>query len=492
MPKLVVINRTLTAMSHELGEKWVTIGRHDGNTFQIPEISVSGRHCEVRVRGDELVVRDLQSTNGTFAAGQKISEGVVKPGQMLRVGEVELRFEASASAPADKPGTSFVTKMLATNSAASAAKSTAPAPIKPAPIADAKPVNPSEAIGAPIKKFQVLFVDDSLAFLETFTELCGILSNNAWEIHSAPSADRALAILQQIQVDLVVLDIGIPMVDGIQLLGIISRRYPGIKIAVMTGKANENNRAVCLAGGAELFIEKPVSPEGIKVVFNMLNDLVSWTHREGFSGMVRQVGLQEVITMEFIGRHSSILEIRKQQMHGQIYIEAGAITHAAVGTLTGEKAFNQLLSMTGGDFQLKPFKAPRNEPCKAAGKLCSWRPRAAATRTPFCFPKNRLKAQPDRPRQIRLQRQRNTAWSATTSWSSRLMTANGNRRTIPKNNSAMLRKIQPKKIRVDGGKFAIVASRYNAEYVDAMLRAARERIVARRSAYPHRARAGRI
>jgi len=42
----------------------------------------------------------------------------------------------------------------------------------------------------------------------------------------------------------------------------------------------------------------------------------------------------------------------------------------------------------------------------------------------------------------------------------------------------MLRKIQPKKIRVGGGKFAIVASRYNAEYVDAMLHAARETLLA--------------
>src|ERR1700724_2407544 len=112
MAKLVVINKTLTTMSHELGEKWVTIGRHDGNVFQIAEISVSGRHCEVRLRDGELVVRDLQSTNGTFAAGQKISEGVVKSGQMLRVGEVELRFENSAPAPVvAPPGTSFVTKM---------------------------------------------------------------------------------------------------------------------------------------------------------------------------------------------------------------------------------------------------------------------------------------------------------------------------------------------------------------------------------------------
>ena len=45
-------------------------------------------------------------------------------------------------------------------------------------------------------------------------------------------------------------------------------------------------------------------------------------------------------------------------MHGQLYIEAGAITHAVVGTLTGEPAVYRLLSMKGGEFQVKPFLVP--------------------------------------------------------------------------------------------------------------------------------------
>jgi CheY-like chemotaxis protein len=356
MAKLVVITKGLAALPHELSEKWITIGRADGNTFQIAAPSVSGRHCEARLVGEELVVRDLQSTNGTFVDGKKITEGKLRPGQTLRLGEVELRFETSA--PEAKSGTAFVTKMLATQVASGGPKIIPPEPPKPAPVPETRPVNASEVAAAPAKKFQVLFVDDSMAFLETFSELCSELSNQTWEIHSAPTADRALAIMQQSPIDLAVLDIGMPMLDGLQLLGLISRRYPAIKLAVMTGNASEAKRADSLASGAELFIEKPVSPDGIKVVFNMLNDLISWTHREGFTGALRQVGLQEVIQMECIGRHSSILEIRNQQIRGQIYIEAGAITHAAVGSLVGERAFNQLLSLTGGEFQLKPFKAP--------------------------------------------------------------------------------------------------------------------------------------
>jgi len=95
----------------------------------------------------------------------------------------------------------------------------------------------------------------------------------------------------------------------------------------------------------------------MKSVFNVLHDLVSW-NREGFTGALRQVNLQEVIQVECNGRHSSILEIRNPELRGQIYIEAGAVTHAAVGELAGEAAFYRLLALRGGDFQLKPFKAP--------------------------------------------------------------------------------------------------------------------------------------
>jgi CheY-like chemotaxis protein len=349
MARLIVITKGMNAVSHEMGGSWVTIGRADGNTFQILEQSISGRHCEVRLQGEDLAVRDLTSTNGTFVGGKKISEAVVKLGETLRLGEVELRFEASAATA----GASFVSKMLVTG----AAPKPSPAAPKSAPATDARQASPQTA-DSPAKKFHVLFVDDSMALLETFSELCSVMSNRTWEIYCATTADRALAILQEMPVDLVVLDIGMPLVDGIQLLGIIARRFPTMKIAVLTGQATPSNRATCLANGAELFIEKPVTGDGIKVVFNLLNDLLLWMHREGFSGELRQVGLQEVIQMECNGRHSSILEIRNPSLRGQIYIESGVIVHATAGPFVGEQAIYRVLSLKGGEFQLKPFQAP--------------------------------------------------------------------------------------------------------------------------------------
>ncbi len=344
MAKLVAVTQELVGLSHELNGGWITIGRGDGNAFKIPDASVSDCHCEVRQQGDELLVRDLCSTNGTFVQGKKITEAVLKAGQIVRLGEVEVRFEAAAVGLA--PATPFVnTKLVGAASA------------KRAPENEPEPVS-TETGDAPAKQHQVLFADDSRAFNETFSELCSVLANHTWAVHCATSADQALAILQQHPIDLAVLDIGIPMVDGIQLLGIIKRRHPSVRIAVLTGKATESNRADCLAGRADLFIEKPVSADGSKVVFNMLNDLVLWEQRDGFSGALHQVGLPELIQMECIGRRSAILEVRNHEMLGEIYIETGALIHATVGTLVGVEALNRLLSLTGGEFRMKPFEPP--------------------------------------------------------------------------------------------------------------------------------------
>jgi len=90
----------MTGRTHELKADKTTVGRVEDNVFQIPEPSVSSHHCEVMLRGNDIVVKDLDSTNGTFINGQKVSEGPLKPGQILRLGQVEMRLETETPSPA--------------------------------------------------------------------------------------------------------------------------------------------------------------------------------------------------------------------------------------------------------------------------------------------------------------------------------------------------------------------------------------------------------
>jgi pSer/pThr/pTyr-binding forkhead associated (FHA) protein len=103
MAKLVILTQGLPGRAHELNVDRTTIGRVDDNMFQIAETSVSSHHCEVLLRGSDVVIKDLNSTNGTFINDQPVTESVLKPGQTLRLGTVELKLDTGAAASA--PGT---------------------------------------------------------------------------------------------------------------------------------------------------------------------------------------------------------------------------------------------------------------------------------------------------------------------------------------------------------------------------------------------------
>ena len=73
MPKLVLLSPGMTGRTHELKADKTTIGRLEDNAFQIAEASVSSHHCEVLLRGNDIVVRDLNSTNGTFIGKSQVT-----------------------------------------------------------------------------------------------------------------------------------------------------------------------------------------------------------------------------------------------------------------------------------------------------------------------------------------------------------------------------------------------------------------------------------
>jgi len=98
MAKLVILTQGMTDRAHELKADRTTVGRVEDNMFQIAEPSVSSHHAEVLLRGSDIVIKDLDSTNGTFINGEKITESVLKPGQTLRFGNVELRLDTLAPA----------------------------------------------------------------------------------------------------------------------------------------------------------------------------------------------------------------------------------------------------------------------------------------------------------------------------------------------------------------------------------------------------------
>lgn len=85
-----------------------TVGRQQGCQIRIGSSQVSRKHCEFFEKHGHLLVKDLNSSNGTIVNGQKVEgQQVLEPGNVLLIGSVAFRVEqagAPVAGPTAAPG----------------------------------------------------------------------------------------------------------------------------------------------------------------------------------------------------------------------------------------------------------------------------------------------------------------------------------------------------------------------------------------------------
>jgi pSer/pThr/pTyr-binding forkhead associated (FHA) protein len=104
----VVKGRSATT-ALKLSEGETSVGRHDACTIRIKSSQVSRRHCEISQKNGKLVVRDLNSSNGTIVNGKRIKEvSILQDGDELTIGGVVLRIvkvDGAGATAVSSPGT---------------------------------------------------------------------------------------------------------------------------------------------------------------------------------------------------------------------------------------------------------------------------------------------------------------------------------------------------------------------------------------------------
>jgi DNA-binding response OmpR family regulator len=101
---------------------------------------------------------------------------------------------------------------------------------------------------------KICVVDDELALLSFLNRL---LQDAGFEVDTAESALSAVEILDERPSDLVLLDLGLPDMDGVDLLQQLHHHYPDIPVMVISGHDDPANRVRCLDLGASDFVGKP-------------------------------------------------------------------------------------------------------------------------------------------------------------------------------------------------------------------------------------------
>jgi DNA-binding NtrC family response regulator len=105
---------------------------------------------------------------------------------------------------------------------------------------------------------RVLVVDDEPIVLKSCRL---VLEGEGWEMISASSVAEALSILESITPDLLLVDVKMPVHDGMYLMRKVREKRPGIPIVVMSGYATSETIKEAEGLGAAVFLPKPFTPD---------------------------------------------------------------------------------------------------------------------------------------------------------------------------------------------------------------------------------------
>jgi predicted regulator of Ras-like GTPase activity (Roadblock/LC7/MglB family)/DNA-binding response OmpR family regulator len=166
------------------------------------------------------------------------------------------------------------------------------------------------------------------------------------EILAAKSGEEALALLSDRSVNLVITDINMPGMNGLDLLIEINNRFPGTGVIIMTAYPSNAYENKAMMSGSLRFIEKPFD---IKVVRAIVEEVLK--ESEGFQGTVDGVDLIDIVQFNALSRATAALKVTTGDREGMIFFREGAVVHAMCGKEIGEEAFFTILGFNGGSLQ---------------------------------------------------------------------------------------------------------------------------------------------
>ena len=170
------------------------------------------------------------------------------------------------------------------------------------------------------------------------------------------SGKKALEVLSQLPINLVVTDIRMPEITGLDLLTQIKEKYPTTKVIIMTAYGSSEVHDEANQRGCLKYIEKPFEIGDLrKFIMEAIEE------KKGFQGTISDFQISDLIQMNCLGRMTTALKITKDDNEGIIYFDMGDIVHAESDGMEGEDAIYEILSWQGGQFSTEKGKTSTKE-----------------------------------------------------------------------------------------------------------------------------------
>jgi CheY-like chemotaxis protein len=201
------------------------------------------------------------------------------------------------------------------------------------------------------KHHKILLLDDDQDILDLYKEMLASLPSQP-EVHTANSGARAIALLEAETYSLLISDLKMPKMDGLQLLTIVRKRWPSLRTVVMSALNDEQFKDRAYAMGIDQFLEKPRTGKEINYFCDCIEGLLNKNDATGAFRGVQSKSLMDIIQLECLSQSSSVLKIIAGPVEGRIWIENGEVMDAVAGDAIGEEAFRMIAGWRGGHFEI--------------------------------------------------------------------------------------------------------------------------------------------
>lgn len=166
------------------------------------------------------------------------------------------------------------------------------------------------------------------------------------DIFTARSGEEALEFLKKVSVDLIITDIKMPGMSGLDLLLNVKKLCPQTGVIVMTAYPTPEFRKDALFKGCLHFIEKPFD---IKHLREAVKHAIA--EDRGFKGTVTGIDLTDIIQINCISKVTAALRVRTASREGILFFKDGRIVNAICENLEGEEALYEILGFEGGTLE---------------------------------------------------------------------------------------------------------------------------------------------
>jgi CheY-like chemotaxis protein len=205
---------------------------------------------------------------------------------------------------------------------------------------------------------KILLADDDQDFLDLYQEmLCQHLPSLP-EVRTANSGARALSLLESEDFTLFIVDLNMPKMDGLQVISVARRKYPGLRLVVLTALREEQFRTRAYALGVDQYWIKPESDQELGLFMESLESLITRESNGGFRG-VQSKSMVDIIQLECLSQNSCVLKITNGPSDGKIWVQNGEVYDAEAAGLSAEPAFQRILSWKTGSFEVLPADSER-------------------------------------------------------------------------------------------------------------------------------------